>query len=158
MNLKQQRFVDYFIESGNAALAYRKAGYEAKTRDAADVSASQIVRNLQVSSEIARRRKEIADAGAIRIESKRVMLWDIANKASGKIRPENENEEFVPDYKAAIAAINELNRMDGHHQDKKIRITDDRFTFDAEILPPESETESENAEFIQLDAPEKNDK
>ena len=67
------------------------------------------------------------------------------------------DELFVPDYKAAIAAINELNRMDGHHQDKKIRITDDRFVFDAEILPPESENEAETAEFIQLESPSKND-
>ncbi len=157
MNIKQQRFVDYYIETGNAAESYKKAGYEAKSRHALDVSAGQILRNREVAPELVRRRQEIVSAGAVRIESKRVLLWEIAQKASGRMKSEGD-ELFIPDYKAAIAAINELNRMDGHHQDKKIRITDDRFTFDAEILPPESDSGVSDAEFIQLDAPEKHDK
>ena len=152
MNVKQQRFVDYYIESGNASESYKKAGYSFNNRNTLDVSACQLLSKPKIETEVSRRRDEIVSASAIRIESKRVLLWEIAQKASGRMKTDGD-ELFVPDYKAAIAAINELNRMDGHHQDKKIRITDDRFTFDAEILPPESE----NAEFIQLDDPEKND-
>lgn len=152
MNVKQQKFVDYYIESGNAAQSYKRAGYSSKNRHTLDVAAGQALRNIEVSEAIVQRRNEIVEASAIRIESKRVLLWQIAQKASGRLKDDSD-EVFQPDYKAAIAAINELNRMDGHHKDKNIRITDDRFTFDAEILPPESE----NAEFIQLDPPEKND-
>lgn len=152
LSLKQQRFVDYYIESGNASQSYAKAGYIAKTKNTRDVSAHKLLRNPKLLPEIDRRRKEVYEAGLIRIESKRTLLWEIACKASGKIKPCGE-DPFIPDYKAAIAAINELNRMDGHHSSKKVQITDDRFTFDAEILPPESE----DAEFIQLDEPEQND-
>lgn len=154
MNLKQQRFVDHYIETGNAAESYKKAGYSFNNRNTLDVSSCQLLSNPKIGAEVSRRRKELVDASTIRIESKRVLLWSIAQQASGRMKPEGAENEFQPDYKAAIAAINELNRMDGHHQDPKIRITDDRFTFDAEILPPESE----NAEFIQLESPKKNDK
>ncbi len=156
MNLKQQRFVDYYIESGDSGSAYEKAGYHFTTKNSRDVCACKLLRKAKTI--VSERMSEISEAGKIRIESKRVLLWEIAQKASGKINSGSSDVLFVPDYKAAIAAISELNRMDGHHQESKIRITDDSFIFDAEILPQESEKEAETAEFIQLEPLSKNDK
>ena len=151
LNPKKQRFIDYYIELGDAGAAYAKAGFVANTQNSRDAGACRLLRS--VKNEVAERMDEISKAGRIRIESKRVLLWEIAQKASGRLKPVSEGDEpFQPDYRAAIAAVNELNRMDGHHSDKKIRIQDERFTFDAEILPPEP---AEDGEFMQLDEPEK---
>ncbi|WP_420588275.1 terminase small subunit [Bacterioplanoides sp.] len=152
MTPRQLRFIDNYIKTGNASQSYVDAGYTASTETTKRASSCQMLAKTNVRMEVLRRMKEIADAGMVRIESKRVLLWEIAQKASGKIKPDDDSQ-FQPDYKAAIAAINELNRMDGHHSDSKIRIKDDRFTFDAEILPPESE----NAAFTQLDDSKQNE-
>ena len=80
---------------------------------------------------------ELAESGRIRIESKRLLLWEIAQKSSGRLAPSGTDEPFKPDYRAAVAALNELNRMDGHHKDPKLMLRPAGITFDAEILPPE---------------------
>ena len=91
--------------------------------------------------------EEVYRAGQIRIESKRLLLWEIAKRASGMITTDETNVQNKTAYSAAVAAINELNRMDGHHRDPKLTLRASGFTFDAEILPPE--LEAEDAEVIQ---------
>ena len=56
---KQRAFADYYIECGNAAEAYRKAGY--KNYKSAAVEASKALNNPKVSQYIEERQKQIED-------------------------------------------------------------------------------------------------
>ena len=127
LTIRQLKFIDLYIESGNAYQSYIKAGYnQYSTRNAVDVSVGKLVRKPHIQAAINHRRLEIESSQRIRLESKRSLLWEIANECR------------QADPKAAVAALNELNRMDGHHIDAKVRAPSTPFVFDAEILPPEA--------------------
>lgn len=51
---KQQRFCEEYLIDLNATAAYRRAGYAAKTDNAAAASASALLRNPKVQAEVAR--------------------------------------------------------------------------------------------------------
>jgi phage terminase small subunit len=51
VNEQQKRFADYYIETGNATEAYRRAGYKAKGKSA-EVNASRLLSNAKVKSYI----------------------------------------------------------------------------------------------------------
>lgn len=57
---KQKAFADYYIECGNAAEAYRKAGY--KNYKSAAVEASKALNNPKISQYIEERQKQIEDS------------------------------------------------------------------------------------------------
>jgi phage terminase small subunit len=58
LNVKQKRFADYYMESGNAAASYIKAGYEAEG-NAAEVNASRLLRNAKVLEYIKKRNEQL---------------------------------------------------------------------------------------------------
>jgi phage terminase small subunit len=51
VNEQQKRFADYYIETGNATDAYRRAGYKAKGKSA-EVNASRLLSNAKVKTYI----------------------------------------------------------------------------------------------------------
>jgi phage terminase small subunit len=51
VNEQQKRFADYYIETGNATEAYRRAGYKAKGKSA-EVNASRLLTNAKVKTYI----------------------------------------------------------------------------------------------------------
>lgn len=57
---KQKAFADYYIECGNAAEAYRKAGY--KNYKSAAVEASKALNNPKIAQYIEERQKQIEDS------------------------------------------------------------------------------------------------
>ena len=60
LTAKQKAFADYYIECGNAAEAYRKAGY--KNYKSAAVEASKALNNPKISQYIEERQKQIEDS------------------------------------------------------------------------------------------------
>lgn len=126
LTIRQSRFVDLYIETGNAYQSYRQAGYNNNPdkRSSTDVNASQLLRKPKVASAIACRLEKHCKSSMVRFETKRLALWQTAK----------ESKDTDP--KAAVAAIAELNQMDGHHADSRFRSTES-FTFDAEIPLPE---------------------
>jgi phage terminase small subunit len=62
LNDRQRKFVDAYLICQDPVEAYRKAGYQAKTNEAAQVSASQILSNLAVKEVIAKRQRQISAA------------------------------------------------------------------------------------------------
>ncbi|ADY20352.1 terminase small subunit [Bacillus paranthracis] len=52
---KQQAFCDYYIETGNATEAYKKAGYKVKSDEVAKTNASRLLTNANVQSFIKNR-------------------------------------------------------------------------------------------------------
>ena len=127
LTIRQARFIDLYIETGNAYQSYCKAGYacNSSNRYVADVNACRLLKTDKIATAIAKRLNEHTKASAVRFETKRLLLWKIAQ------------ESKLTDPKAAVAAIHELNRMDGHHVDSKVKALPEHFVFDQEILPPE---------------------
>jgi phage terminase small subunit len=48
LNLRQQKFIEYYIQSGNGKQSYIKAGYSARG-NAAEVNAARLLRNARIS-------------------------------------------------------------------------------------------------------------
>jgi phage terminase small subunit len=58
LNIKQKKFADYYIETGNATASYLRAGYEAEG-NAAEVNASRLLRNAKVLEYIKERNEQL---------------------------------------------------------------------------------------------------
>ena len=59
LTIKQKKFADEYIISGNATEAYKKAGYKYSSDNMASVEASKLLRNPKVKSYIEERMAEI---------------------------------------------------------------------------------------------------
>lgn len=72
LNVRQQRFVDEYVLSGNGADAYRKAGYKVTNNDSAANSADRLLGNAgiraAVDAGLEARRKAVADQHGITTE------------------------------------------------------------------------------------------
>lgn len=98
---KQKKFADFYIESGNATEAAKKAGYSEKT---AYSIGQRLLKNVEVSAYIAKRQKEI--------ESERLCtLKEIQEFRSRVIRGE-EKDAFGLDIEIAdrLSACNQLEK------------------------------------------------
>lgn len=73
---KVQRFIDEYLVDMNGSAAYKRAGYTA-TGNSAEVCARRLLRNVQVSSEIARRRDVTAEKLDISREEALAEAWAI---------------------------------------------------------------------------------
>ncbi|CRK83425.1 terminase small subunit [Neobacillus massiliamazoniensis] len=58
LNIKQKRFADFYIETGNATESYLRAGYHAEG-NAAEVNASRLLRNAKVLEYIKERNEQL---------------------------------------------------------------------------------------------------
>ena len=56
---KQKRFADYYIETGNATEAYKKAGYAVKSDAAARANASRLLTKANIKAYIDEKLKEL---------------------------------------------------------------------------------------------------
>jgi len=74
-NPRHERFARYFLKTGVAATAYRKAGYNVTTRHALDVSASRLLRHVDVQRRIREIKRQMNTRTRITIES---LLHDLA--------------------------------------------------------------------------------
>lgn len=85
---KQRRFVDFYIELGNATEAYKKAGYKWNTDNQAAVSSSKLLRNAKVQKAVRNRVQELADA-------KKADLDEILTYLTSVMRGEQKDELLV---------------------------------------------------------------
>ncbi|MBB5723894.1 hypothetical protein FHS72_003541 [Loktanella ponticola] len=73
---KHARFCLEFLQDGNAAAAYRRAGYAVKN---ADVNAARLMQRPDIQLYIRERRKEIENQLTFNAASIMNLLWDIVN-------------------------------------------------------------------------------
>ena len=59
LTIKQQKFADIYIETGNATQSYIDAGYKATKRDVAEANARKLLANYSVKSYIENRMEEL---------------------------------------------------------------------------------------------------
>ena len=102
VNRKQEIFCEEFVKSGNAAEAYKLAGYKVSSAKSAANSASRLLENVGICSRIAELREKAADAQILDAKQRRIILSDIA-KAKGQ---------------DAVRALDVLNKMDGLYINK----------------------------------------
>lgn len=65
---KQQKFVDHYVQYGNAVEAYRKAGYHGKNDNSQVASASQILSSLNVAQYVKTYREKKAHDNSITMD------------------------------------------------------------------------------------------
>lgn len=110
---KQKRFADYYIKTGNATEAYKKAGYAVKSEGSAKSAASRLLTNVNLKAYIEERLKEIDSK---RIMSAKEALELLTSIARGETREEvivsfeggYERLEKPPDIKDRIKAVESL--------------------------------------------------
>lgn len=128
LSKKQLAFVEHYIATGNGRKSVELAGYSRKTNEGKDQQFNDLMNNPRVAAAIEAERQEIKAESRITLEAKREFLWNLAHEC-GKVVGEEDIEETVdPDGNGvriirvkekvfkprdAIAAIQELNAMDG---------------------------------------------
>ena len=100
MNRKQEIFCEEFVKSGNAAEAYKLAGYKASSAKSAANSASRLLENVGICSRIAELRDKATDEKILDAKQRRILLSEIAKK-------------YTEDTQDRIRALDVLNKMDG---------------------------------------------
>lgn len=65
LTLKQQRFADEYIISGNATEAHKKAGYAWKSENTAGVNGHKLLKNHKIAAAISKRSQEAKDSRII---------------------------------------------------------------------------------------------
>lgn len=103
MNRKQEIFCEEFVKSGNAAEAYKLAGYKASSAKSAANSASRLLENVGICNRIAELREKAEDEKIMDAKQRRIMLSEIAKSGKAIV---------------AIKAIDTLNKMDGVYINK----------------------------------------
>jgi len=103
VNRKQEIFCEEFVKSGNAAEAYKLAGYKASSAKSAANSASRLLENVGICSRISELREKAEDEKIIDAKQRRIMLSEIAKSGKAIV---------------AIKAIDTLNKMDGLYINK----------------------------------------
>ena len=103
MNPRQRKFVKLWMQGMPAGRAYEAAGYTS-TGDAADVSASQLLRNPKVAKYVETMNEKTDKANILSIAERKELLTRIALANEGE-RPSD-----------AILASAELSKMDGAYE------------------------------------------
>ena len=62
LSIKQQRFVDEYIISGNATDAYKKAGYAWKSENTAGVNGHKLLKNHKIANALKERSESISNS------------------------------------------------------------------------------------------------
>lgn len=106
VNQRQKKFADLYLQGLPAGRAYEQAGY-GSTGDAADVSASQLLRNPKVKDYINKMNEKTDKSTILSITERKEMLSRIAARTEGE-SPQD-----------AIRAMAELSKMDGAYEPKK---------------------------------------
>lgn len=104
LNERQLRFADYYIETGNASEAYRRAGYKSDKESVVSATSSQLLANPKVRAYI--------DSRLSKAHSKRVMEADevmerltaiARGEATGKtLRGVGMGEQIISDINPSI--------------------------------------------------------
>lgn len=82
---KQQAFCDYYIETGNATEAYKRAGYSVRSDNAAGVEGHKLLRNPKIKQYIAER---MAEKEEERIASQDEVLEFLTKVMRGEVTEE----------------------------------------------------------------------
>lgn len=107
LNIKQKRFADFYIETGNATASYLRAGYVAEG-NAAEVNASRLLRNAKVLDYIKERNKEL-DVEFIADITETKRFWtEIMRDGNSDIKDRLRASEFIAKTNGAFVEKKEV--------------------------------------------------
>ncbi len=128
LTIKQKKFADEYIISGNATESYKRAGYAWKTEGGANSNASALLRNHKVAEYIQTRMKELEDKAIARQEEVLKYLTSVlrGETESEIVVIEGEGDGFsaarkvkkAPDEKDRLKAAELLGKRYGLYTDK----------------------------------------
>lgn len=115
---KQEMFCLTYLETGNASAAYRSAYNIAKMKSGTvNRKAKELLDNGKITARLDELRKPVIEKSLITFEAKRKKLWEIVEVCGATVFiGDEENDQLlkkIVEPRAAIAAIGELNKMDG---------------------------------------------
>ena len=141
LSVQHRIFVnEYIANGGNATKAYEAAGYAGK---GGEISGHQLLRKPKIQAAVIIRQEEVVRASEITLEKKRVALWSVAEDGMKQRALGSEQEtirEGMRDGRTSVAAISELNKMDGHHQINNSHVSFTSVTFNQGIADSTSES------------------
>ncbi|MEH7336276.1 terminase small subunit [Neobacillus drentensis] len=107
LNVKQKRFADYYIETGNATASYLRAGYDAEG-NAAEVNASRLLRNAKVQEYIKERNAQL-DVEFIADITETKRFWtEIMRDENAEMKDRLKASEFIAKTNGAFVDKKEL--------------------------------------------------
>jgi phage terminase small subunit len=107
LNLKQRRFADYYIETGNATASYLSAGYVAEG-NAAEVNASRLLRNAKVLEYIKERNEQL-DVHFIADITEAKRFWtELLRDANADMKDRLKASEYIAKTNGAFVEKKEL--------------------------------------------------
>ncbi len=127
LTIKQNRFIHEYLLNGNATSAAKKAGYSKKT--AREIGHENLTKP-HVAEAILNELKKRNDEAHWSFKKKLFLLQDIV-EASIKKRVDKRGNFTMFNVRAALSAIAEMNRMQGHYAPKQVTQT---------VYPPFEET------------------
>lgn len=131
LTLKQEKFIDYYIESGNATEAAIKAGYNKKN---ARVIAAQNLSKLNIKKVIEEKRKELTNKSKVTkewlidvtkevversLQKKPVMEFDKEDKVYRQKKDADGEGIWTYDGSVVVKAVERLSKMLGHEAPKE---------------------------------------
>jgi phage terminase small subunit len=121
--IKQEKFCVEYAKSGNARHAYKKAGYNCKTDEAADSAANRLLKKVEVKARLAELAEEAKNASIADIVEMQQRLTTIIRQeleeevvvveSTGDFSSEARKINKKPAIKDVINAINTLGKMQG---------------------------------------------
>jgi phage terminase small subunit len=140
LTIKQQKFVDEYIISGNATDAYKKAGYAWNSENTAGVNGHKLLKNHKISIAIAKRSKEAADNRIMDVTEALAISSSIARgeiqRSYSKQYDRIENKvikeidyEFVPAIEERQRSLEHILKVNGAFLDRKEITGDISVTF-----------------------------
>lgn len=112
LSVKQKAFADEYLKCGNAAEAYRNAGY--KNFRSASVEANKTLNNPKVAAYIAERQKQIEDS---RIADVSEVLQFFSSVMRGEVKDQFEMDAALSDRLSAGREL--MKRYDKSDDEKK---------------------------------------
>lgn len=127
LNIKQQRFADEYIKSGNATDAYVKAGY---SKNKANTNATKLLQNTTIKEYIKERIEQAREESLMGVTEALALSASIArgetqnaySKRYDHLKNEVEKEvtyTVTPDFEERQRSIDHILKVHGAYLDKK---------------------------------------
>lgn len=140
LTIKQQKFIDEYIISGNATEAYKKAGYAWKSENTAGVNGYKLLKNHKIAAAIAKRSQEAKDSRIMDVQEALAISSSIArgeiqksyskqyDRVEGKVIKEVDYE-FAPAIEERQRSLEHILKVNGAFLDRKEITGDIAVTF-----------------------------
>ncbi|MBT2755888.1 terminase small subunit [Mesobacillus foraminis] len=94
LNIKQKKFADFYIETGNATESYLKAGYRT-VGNSAEVNASRLLRNAKVIEYITERNEQLDEQYIADINEAKRFWTEIMRNTDADVKDRLKASEYI---------------------------------------------------------------